>query len=54
MFFLKNLEHTILLHPQFFGPQIQEHLRKRLYEEVQGINRRINPQKDHVQADLDI
>ncbi|KAI8917344.1 RNA polymerase Rpb7 [Entophlyctis helioformis] len=36
MFFLKQLTHTILLHPQFFGPQIRAFLTKRLYEEVEG------------------
>ncbi|KAJ3378836.1 DNA-directed RNA polymerase II subunit [Entophlyctis sp. JEL0112] len=36
MLFLKELSHTILLHPQFFGPRLAESLRKRLYDEVEG------------------
>ncbi|KAH6565436.1 hypothetical protein BASA50_010938 [Batrachochytrium salamandrivorans] len=36
MFFLKQLTHTINLHPQFFGPQIKAFLTRRLYEEVEG------------------
>lgn len=36
MFFLKDLTHTISLHPQYFGPQIKEFLIKRLHEEVEG------------------
>ena len=36
MFFLKQLTHTINLHPQFFGPQIKIFLKSRLLEEVEG------------------
>ncbi|KAJ3081796.1 DNA-directed RNA polymerase II subunit [Quaeritorhiza haematococci] len=36
MFFLKQLSHTIQLHPQYFGPQMRGFLVKRLYEEVEG------------------
>ncbi|KAJ3410772.1 DNA-directed RNA polymerase II subunit [Chytridiales sp. JEL 0842] len=36
MFFLKQLHHTILLHPQNFGPRMREFLTKRLYDEVEG------------------
>nr|KAJ3420993.1 DNA-directed RNA polymerase II subunit [Polyrhizophydium stewartii] len=36
MFFLKQLSHTINLHPQYFGPQIRAYLTRRLYEEVEG------------------
>ncbi|ORX57796.1 hypothetical protein BCR36DRAFT_344469 [Piromyces finnis] len=36
MFFLKNLTHTILLHPQYFGPNIQACLIRRLHDEVEG------------------
>ena len=36
MFYLKQLTHTINLHPQFFGPQIQNFLVQRLYDEVEG------------------
>ena len=35
-FFLKEITHTITLHPQFFGPQMRNYLTKRLYEEVEG------------------
>ncbi|KAI8854532.1 RNA polymerase Rpb7 [Chytridium lagenaria] len=36
MLFLKQLTHTILLHPQYFGARMRDFLLKRLYEEVQG------------------
>lgn len=36
MFFLKELTHTINLHPQYFGPQIRQFLERRLYDEVEG------------------
>ena len=36
MFFLKDLTHTISLHPQYFGPKIQEFLIQRLHQEVEG------------------
>ncbi|KAJ2998361.1 DNA-directed RNA polymerase II subunit [Globomyces sp. JEL0801] len=36
MFFLKELTHSINLHPQFFGPQIQACLIQRLHAEVEG------------------
>lgn len=36
MFFLKDLTHTISLHPQYFGPKIHEFLEQRLHQEVQG------------------
>jgi DNA-directed RNA polymerase II subunit RPB7 len=32
----KNLKHSILLHPQYFGPQIKQFLLSRLHEEVEG------------------
>ncbi|KAJ3219380.1 Cullin-2 [Dinochytrium kinnereticum] len=32
----KQLTHTILLHPQYFGARMNEFLVKRLYEEVEG------------------
>lgn len=36
MFFIKPMEHTILLHPSYFGPNIQRYLRDRLYEDIEG------------------
>jgi DNA-directed RNA polymerase II subunit RPB7 len=36
MFFLKKLEHRILLHPGFFGGQLKDFIRQKLYEEVEG------------------
>ncbi|KAJ3084091.1 hypothetical protein BCR33DRAFT_722165 [Rhizoclosmatium globosum] len=36
MLFLKELTHTIQLHPSFFGPHLRESLRKRLFDEVEG------------------
>ncbi|KAI9144738.1 RNA polymerase Rpb7 [Paraphysoderma sedebokerense] len=36
MFFLKELQHTINLHPSNFGPTLKEQLEKRLYAEVEG------------------
>ena len=36
MYFLKELTHTINLHPRFFGPNIKANLVSRLYEEVEG------------------
>ncbi|KAJ3133274.1 DNA-directed RNA polymerase II subunit [Physocladia obscura] len=34
--FSKELTHTIQLHPRFFGAQLRESLKKRLYDEVEG------------------
>ncbi|EIW68572.1 hypothetical protein TREMEDRAFT_71846 [Tremella mesenterica DSM 1558] len=36
MFFLRELTHTILLHPSYFGSQLEEYLRQKLYEDVEG------------------
>jgi len=36
MFFLKELQHTINLHPSNFGSKLREQLEKRLYAEVEG------------------
>jgi DNA-directed RNA polymerase II subunit RPB7 len=36
MFFLKQLEHDIKLHPKFFGRKMNEILIKRLHTEVEG------------------
>lgn len=36
MFFLKELTHTILLSPQYFGPGIREELRRRVALEKEG------------------
>ncbi|KAL1408156.1 DNA-directed RNA polymerase II subunit [Vanrija albida] len=36
MFFLRQLTHTILLHPSYFGAQLEEYLRQKLYEDVEG------------------
>lgn len=31
-----SLEHEILLHPKYFGPQLMETVRQKLYTEVEG------------------
>jgi DNA-directed RNA polymerase II subunit RPB7 len=36
MFFLKELTHTILLQPQYFGPGVREELKKRVAQEREG------------------
>lgn len=36
MFFLHELQQTILLHPSFFGPRIKEYLTTKLLEDVEG------------------
>ncbi|KAL8669907.1 MAG: hypothetical protein Q9168_005526 [Polycauliona sp. 1 TL-2023] len=36
MFFLRNLEREITLHPSFFGPRTKEYLTTRLHEDVEG------------------
>ncbi|KAI8838019.1 hypothetical protein CcCBS67573_g01080 [Chytriomyces confervae] len=36
MLFLKELTHTILLHPTFFGRNLRSALKQRLYQEVEG------------------
>ncbi|KAK4696415.1 dipeptidyl aminopeptidase B, partial [Lecanoromycetidae sp. Uapishka_2] len=36
MYFLRDLERTISLHPSFFGPRVQEYLKNRLLEDVEG------------------
>ncbi|KAI8390983.1 RNA polymerase Rpb7 [Radiomyces spectabilis] len=36
MFFLKELTHTITLHPSYFGPDMQAQLQDKLYADVQG------------------
>ncbi|ORY24861.1 RNA polymerase Rpb7 [Naematelia encephala] len=36
MFFLRQLNHTILLHPSYFGAQLEDYLRQKLYEDVEG------------------
>ncbi|GJJ11213.1 hypothetical protein Clacol_005445 [Clathrus columnatus] len=36
MFFIKELSHTILLHPSYFGPRMTEFLEKKLYADVEG------------------
>lgn len=37
MFFLKTLEHEMLLHPKYFGADMQAHLSRKLYEDVEGM-----------------
>lgn len=32
----RELSHTILLHPSYFGAQLEEYLRLKLYEDVEG------------------
>ncbi|KAI4117345.1 MAG: hypothetical protein LQ338_007566, partial [Usnochroma carphineum] len=36
MFFLRELERTVTLHPSFFGPRTKEYLTTRLLEDVEG------------------
>lgn len=36
MFFLRELEREITLHPSFFGPRTKEYLTTRLHEDVEG------------------
>lgn len=39
MFFIKDMEHTITLHPSFFGPNIEKYLRDQVYRDLEGTNR---------------
>lgn len=32
----RELTHTILLHPSYFGAQLEEYLKQKLYEDVEG------------------
>jgi DNA-directed RNA polymerase II subunit RPB7 len=36
MFFIKELTHTILLHPSYFGPRMLNFLESKLYADVEG------------------
>ncbi|KAH9930208.1 RNA polymerase Rpb7 [Fomitopsis serialis] len=36
MFFIKELSHTILLHPSYFGPRMLQFLESKLYSDVEG------------------
>ncbi|TFK20251.1 DNA-directed RNA polymerase II subunit [Coprinopsis marcescibilis] len=36
MFFIKELTHTILLHPSYFGPRMESYLESKLYADVEG------------------
>lgn len=36
MFFIKELSHTILLHPSYFGPRMLQFLESKLYADVEG------------------
>ncbi|KAJ1994347.1 DNA-directed RNA polymerase II subunit [Dimargaris cristalligena] len=36
MFFLKKLKHTITLHPRFFGPEMEDFVKTKLYQDVEG------------------
>ncbi|KAL0568811.1 DNA-directed RNA polymerase II subunit [Marasmius crinis-equi] len=36
MFFIKELRHTILLHPSYFGPRMLNFLESKLYSDVEG------------------
>ncbi|KAJ8473088.1 hypothetical protein ONZ51_g8091 [Trametes cubensis] len=36
MFFIKELSHTILLHPSYFGPRMLNFLESKLYSDVEG------------------
>ncbi|KAI9439699.1 RNA polymerase Rpb7, partial [Lactarius indigo] len=32
----KELTHTIVLHPSYFGPHMQQYLRSKLYSDIEG------------------
>lgn len=36
MFFLKDEERTVTLHPSFFGPNIKEYIKQQLFTDVEG------------------
>ncbi|KAL1414912.1 hypothetical protein MTO96_007164 [Rhipicephalus appendiculatus] len=36
MFYHISLDHEILLHPKYFGPQLVETVKQKLYAEVEG------------------
>ena len=36
MFFLKELEKTIQLHPSYFGPLIRQHIHRELLQKEEG------------------
>jgi len=36
MFFIKELSHTIHLHPSYFGPRMLKYLESKLYSDVEG------------------
>ncbi|KAF8325430.1 RNA polymerase Rpb7 [Cantharellus anzutake] len=36
MFFIKELTHTIMLHPSYFGPRMVEYLESKLMSDVEG------------------
>jgi DNA-directed RNA polymerase II subunit RPB7 len=38
MFFIKELEKTITLHPSYFGPQIRMHIHRELLSKEEGSN----------------
>ena len=38
MFFVKELEHRIDLHPSFFSSTAQDYIRQKLYQDVEGTN----------------
>lgn len=38
MFFIKELEKTITLHPSYFGPMIRSHLHRELLSKEEGSN----------------
>ena len=38
MFFVKELEHRIDLHPSFFSSQAPDYIRDKLYQDVEGTN----------------
>lgn len=37
MFFLRDLEQTIGIHPSFFGPRVKEYLKGKLLQDVEGM-----------------
>lgn len=38
MFFIKQMEQTLLLHPSFFGPKIKTYLKDQLHRDMEGTN----------------
>ncbi|VVD01013.1 unnamed protein product [Leptidea sinapis] len=53
MFYHISLEHEILLHPRYFGPQLLDTVKQKLYTEVEGTCTG-NKQEDNVIQEEDV